>query len=122
MKMRVVILALVFCLFPLVVQASPFLRCDQYTTGAIPSYFKVSMDGGAYVQSPTYVYPNETGVSLHYDLGSLAVGNHTVKVQACIGASDWDVEVCSADSLPFVFTKPAAGLAPGVPAHIKLSK
>ncbi len=122
--MKKVLLALfVFMLIPIVCQAAPFLRCDRYTvTMGDPDYFKVVVDSGTYIQSPTYVYPGETGDSLHYDLASLPAGQHTIKVQACNAANPpWSLEVCSADSAPFTFTKPVPAVAPSAPVSLGLS-
>jgi hypothetical protein len=102
--------------------AQPYVRCDQYI-GPMgdPDYFKVFMDATAAVQSPTFIFPSETGDSVHYDLASLPAGVHTVKVQACKAANPpWSVEVCSADSVPLAFTKPAPVVAPSAPASIRL--
>jgi hypothetical protein len=101
--------------------AGPFVRCDQYSIlSAQPDYFKVFVDLNPAVQSTPYTYSGETGVSLHYDLASVAVGTHTMKVQACIAADFWSPEVCSADSLPFTFTRRPPGTAPSVPMNLKL--
>ncbi len=102
--------------------AQPYVRCDQYI-GAMgdPDYFKVFMDAAPGVQSPTYIYATETGDSVHYDLASLVAGSHTIKIQACKAANPpWSVEVCSADSSPLAFVKPAPGVAPSAPANTRL--
>lgn len=103
--------------------AAPFLRCDQYTAAkGDPDYFKVTVDSAAAVQSATYIFPNETGDSLHFDLAPLSVGEHTFKVAACKAANPpWTPqEVCSAE-VPFSLTKPAPVVAPSAPANIGLS-
>ncbi len=80
--------------------AGPFLVSDPYAASDGVTNFKVCFDGGAYVDSVP------VSNVLHYDLGPLTNGSHTVKAQAC------NVWGCSADSSPFPFTK-AAPAAPG---------
>lgn len=124
MKKRFLALILGLVLIPAVAFASPFVRCDQYTAAmGDPDYFKISIDSGAYIQIPTYVYQGETGDSMHYDLATIAVGQHTIKAQACKAANPpWQpTEVCSVDSDPFLFTKPAPVTAPGKPVSLGLS-
>ena len=104
-------------------QAGPFVRCDQYTAAmGDPDYFKVFVDSGIGVQSTTYVYPGETGDSCHYDLVGIPPGQHTIKIQSCKnGDPIWQPgEVCTADSLPLVFTKPSPVTATSVPTGLRL--
>lgn len=97
-------------------QASPFLVCDSYVAPAdIPDYFKVSVDGGAEVQSPLWsgtggTPPQTFTNAIHYDVGSMSVGAHVVNIKAC-NAPDpiWNMpEACSA-ATPFSFTRPPSG-------------
>jgi hypothetical protein len=121
MKKILFVLLLALAMSPMVAesQAGPFLRCDQYTSNP-PDYFKVFMDNGSAVQSPIFVYTGETGAALHYDLSSVAVGSHTAKAQACKAATTWGPEVCSADSVPFTFTRPAPSVAPTAPVGTRI--
>ena len=116
------IIALLLVLIPAVAFGAPFVRCDQYI-GAMgdPDYFKIFIDSGAAITTPTFVYAGETGDSIHYDLVSLPVGQHTIKVQACKAATLWQAEVCSADSSPLVLTRPVPVVATHVPVRLGLS-
>ena len=93
-----------FCLIggllcgPAVIWAAPFIVCDPYpSTGAQPTYFVVVPDGGAAVSSPPLTQ-TDGGKILHYDLASIANGQHNYTVAAC------DTWGCTA-AVPFSFTK-----------------
>ena len=94
------ILALVLILFPAVALAGPFLVSDAYMPADGVINFKVSVDGGVYVDSA----PIANG--LKYDLTAVTVGAHTIKAQAC------NIWGCSLDSLPLAFTRPVSLLPP----------
>lgn len=116
-----VVLATLFLVGPAF--ASPFLVCDPYVGPAvIPDYFKVTIDSGVPFNSITYQIPasSPTAYILHYDLGAISVGQHSVSVSACKAATTWSAEVCSA-VVPFTFTRPAAQSAPAVPTNIGLA-
>lgn len=87
------------------VQAAPWVICNDYpTSGGVPDYFNVVVDGAPVpLQSPAFTvsntdckFPNQpwdcctglgvgtcSGVILHYDVSSLALGTHTLSAQAC---------------------------------------
>ena len=80
--------------------AGPFLVSDAYLPADAVTNFKVSMDGGAYIDSVP------VSNSLKYDLSAITVGVHTIKAQAC------NIWGCSADSSPLAFTRPVSLLPP----------
>lgn len=94
------ILALFLVLVPTVAFAGPYVVCDAYLPADEIINFKVSLDGGVYVNS----VPVSNG--LKYDLSAVTVGVHTIKAQAC------NIWGCSVDSLPFSFTRPVSLLPP----------
>ena len=101
--------------------ASPFVVSAPYTAPAvIPDYFKVVLDGAAAVNSPAYQVPTTSNYILHFDVGGVTVGSHTVSVQACKAATLWGPEACSA-SVNFPFARPATVVAPAGPSGIGLS-
>lgn len=87
-------------------QAQPYIVCDEYTTTMVqPEYFKVTLDG-AQTQSAPETLANGSK-RLHFDVGAVSVATHNFVVSACI-TDDWTgAEVCS-ETVPFVFTRPAA--------------
>ena len=96
--------------------AAPFVICDSYVAPAVlPDAFRVSVDGAAEVVSLPFSGTTADGTVLanavHFDVGSVAVGAHTVSVKACKDYGVWGV-ACSAAS-PFSFSKPAV-TAPGI--------
>lgn len=100
-------------MFVQAVVGAPFLVCDPYpTTAQQPISFLVSFDGGTAIETGVETLA-DGGVRLHYDLSSLANGNHSVVVQA---KDIWGR--VSAPSAPFSFVKPAN--PPGVPSNIKI--
>ena len=110
--MRRILFALLLALaVPLLAEAAPFVVCDSYTTGVIPDTFRVSLDGAAEVVSPRWSGTTEDGTVLtnvvHFDVGTVAVGAHSVAVKACKVDPLWG-EACSLAS-PFAFTRPALG-------------
>lgn len=100
------ILALFLVLIPAVAFAGPFLVSDAYLPADGLINFKVSMDAGAYVDSPPVAN------ALRYDMAPTTVGAHTIKVKAC------DIWGCSVDSSPLAFTRPVS-LSP--PVNLRLS-
>lgn len=111
-----ILLALLLLALPALGSASPFLTADSYTTGVIPSAFRVSVDGAPEVSSPAFTGTMDDGTSLvntlHYDVGSVTVGPHAVNVKSCKDNGVWG-EACSA-AVPFSFTRPALGAPPTV--------
>src|SRR3989304_352362 len=110
--MRRILFALLLALaVPLLAEAAPFLVCASYTSGVIPDTFRVSLDGAAEVVSPRWSGTTEDGTVLtnvvHFDVGTVAVGAHSVAVKACKVDPLWG-EACSLAS-PFAFTRPALG-------------
>ncbi len=100
---------LLFCLVS-ISYASPYLICDPYPTTVVqPTYFELTIDGGAAIQS----VPQTTadGKRLYYDLASVTTGSHNMTIKAC---NEWG---CSS-SVPFSLTK----AVPVAPANIKLEK
>lgn len=105
------LLATLFLMWPLSAIAAPFLVCDPqadvdyYVVTGLPA----PIDG-------SHVAPDSTGTfGFKLDLGTLPVGGpYAIKAKACNNA--WG---CSADSLPFVFTRPAALTTP---ADVRLSR
>lgn len=78
--------------------ASPFVVTNSYlSTGNPPDNFSVTLDTGtAQTVSPQAV---TGGVRLHYDIGGVSAGTHTVRIKAC--STLWG---CSGE-FPFTFTK-----------------
>lgn len=120
MKKKIVLAVLAISLFIAghsfsqtgIIYKDPFLVCNSYpTTVSQPTYFMVTMDGGTAVNSPALVN-TDNSVQLHYDVTSLAVGNHSVTVTAC------NIWGCSAATSPFVFTKSV----PTTPTGIVISQ
>jgi hypothetical protein len=78
--------------------ASPFVVTNTYpSSGVVPDNFVVTVDGG----SAQTVTPQAVtgGVRLHFDIGGVSAGSHTVNIKAC--STLWG---CSG-SFPFTFTK-----------------
>ena len=103
--MTKLILALLFILVPCLAFAGPFLVSDPNPVTEGVMNFKISMDGGPYVDSPPVTN------AIRFDLGTVSVGAHTIKAQAC---NLWG---CSADSTPFAFTRSSTT----APQNLKLS-
>ena len=107
---RTFLIASVLILLPIFAWAGPFLVCDPYMTAVVqPTYFSVTMDGVAAVQSTPEVLADNS-VRLHYDLTGISNGSHNMTVAAC------DIWGCSS-TVPFGFAK----TVPGAPANLKLS-
>ena len=101
---------------PAVVWAGPFLVCDSYPSTVIqPDEFEVVMDGGAVVYSPAQTVSD--GVRIHYDVGGVSTGSHTVGVKACLTDDAWG-RLCST-AVNFTFVRPSE---PAVPANMRLSQ
>jgi len=101
--------------------AAPFVVSDPYTAPAvIPDYFKVVLDTATSVNSPAYQVPGTSNYILHFDVGTISVGVHDVKVQACKAATLWGPEACSAQ-VNFSLARPASQAAPLVPSGIGLA-
>ena len=119
--MRILILLGSLLLFAVPAWASPFVVSAPYTAPAvIPDYFKVVLDGAPPVNSPAYQVPATSNYILHFDVGSVTVGSHTLSVQACKAATLWGPEACSA-AANFPFARPATVVAPAGPSGIGLS-
>lgn len=108
--LTIILVVVLFCGTAL---AAPFLVCDEYVNPPVggvclPDQFLVQFDGGVWLTSAAQTMPNGN-VRLHYDLATLATGNHTAKAKA--RCSSWNLE--SGESLPFVFSKPASAGTPG---------
>lgn len=91
---------ILFC--PSAIFASPYLVCDPQTG---VGYYKITGD--------TYWAGNviaQSDGSIKSDVGTIAVGTHSINVVACKTDVTWG-EVCSA-AVPFSFTRPAAPVAP----------
>lgn len=122
--MKILICLILLVIFPVLAWASPFVVCDPYPATTIqPDNFKISTDVGATQNSTPQTVTG--GVRLHSDVGNTSVGNHTMAVQACktYPADEWHptaTEACSA-TVNFPFTRPAEGVAPGIPANTRLS-
>lgn len=94
--------------------ASPFLVSDPYS-GTIPPGATLScgiyMDAAAKVVSPT------VGSACHYDIATLAPGQHTVTATFIL-VDPVQGTLESAQSTPLAFTRLAA---PTAPANVKLA-
>lgn len=112
--MKKLFLILFVCLLPAIAWGSPFVVCDPYTVGTV-DYFKLTLDTGATQQVTLYGTPPY----LHFDVGTVSVGAHTIKVKACKAATTWAAEVCSTEAV-FTFTRPSVPVTPGVPTNIGL--
>lgn len=92
------------------VWASPFVVCSPYVTTVIqPDEFELIIDTGtAFRVIPETL--TDGSKRLHYDVGSVTVGTHTINVKAC--STLWG---CS-EAVPFQFTKsvPAKATAIGL--------
>jgi hypothetical protein len=89
--------------------ASPFIACEPYPSQDVqPQYFYVSIDGATPVKGTWTVDP--LGWKL-YDLVGISVGQHQVKIKACI-EDMWGIngEACSAEAV-FNFTRPPSTLS-----------
>ena len=119
--MRILLTVISLLLLVSIAWASPFVVSAPYTAPAvIPDHFKVVLDGAAAVNSPAYQVPTTSNYILHFDVGSVTVGSHTLSVQACKAATLWGPEVCSTQ-VNFPFGRPATVVAPAGPSGIGLS-
>jgi len=110
------ILTLFLCLIASTAWASPFVVSDPYPADAIqPDGFAVSLDNGPVVETPADRVTSST-VRFKFDVGSVASGNHTIKVKAFVYDATWG-RLESAEAV-FSFTRPAA---PNAPAGLKLA-
>ncbi len=120
---RVLFAVLLLALVAGPAQASPFLVSDSYVTGVIPDHFLVSLDGSTEVVSAPWSGTLRDGTALtnavHFDLGSVSVGAHSVTVRACGSDAVWG-ESCSA-LVPFSFTRPVL-VAPNTPTGTQLKR
>jgi len=105
---RILLTVLLALAVPVAAHAAPFVVADSYTTGVIPDAFKVSLDGAPDVVSPAFSGTMSDGTvltnTLHFDVGTVTVGNHSLTARACKDYGVWG-EACSAAG-PFSFTKP----------------
>jgi hypothetical protein len=104
-------------LFATVAHAAPFLVCDPQPGQGVQWYvvtgLPAQVDGSHIAVDASGTY----GFKL--DLGLTPPGGpYTVKAKACKSDAQWG-EVCSADSLPFAFSRPALS---GTPANARLSQ
>src|SRR3990167_10727289 len=86
--MRRMLFALLLVLVvPVAAYAAPFAVADSYTTGVIPDTFRVALDGAAEVVSPAFSGTMSDGTvltnTLHFDVGAVTVGAHSLTVKAC---------------------------------------
>lgn len=108
---------IVFLLIPMIVWAGPFVVCDPYLSSSPqPTIFIVVMDGGTASDSQPQLLADGSK-RLHYDVGLVSAGNHTITVKACLDDPVWG-RLCSSES-PFSFTRPATLV---VPANFGLIK
>jgi len=130
MKKWVSVLGLIAFLWAAPVLAGPFLVCDQQTG---VDYYNITTDGivtakvtfqPGWVQNGKLFFSNPGGttqlVNVLMDESPLAVGNHNQSAIACVAATLWNPEVCSAASNPLAFARPAPATAPGTPANTRL--
>jgi len=116
--MKKVLIVLAVVLIPSICFSAPFLICDPYPiTVKQPTFFKVSLNGGAKFNSPVQAVTG--GVRLHQDVGTAPVGLNTWTVQACI-TDDWATEVCSAET-PFSSRRLGPDDAPANALNLSLS-
>jgi len=107
--MRILLVILMICLFPVFALANPFLVCDPQA--GVTNY---------HVVGPAPLTANvtaQTDGSLKMDVANAIVGLNSLTVSACITDPLWG-EACSA-TVPFAFTRPAS---PKNPAGIGLVK
>ncbi len=117
---KAIFLILTLLLFATVAQGSPFLVTNPYPpTEVQPTYFLISIDGGASVKSLAVSADpaNPGSYMLKYDLGGLAIspGTHNATIAACIEPSGVNMGGCSA-TVPFSFSN----LVPAAPTGVKL--
>lgn len=90
---------LALLLFATPAWAGPFVICDPYPPGAVPTKFQVTYDGVTtevpYIEA---VFDGETKAVLK-DLAGIPMGAHAVTAKAC------DIWGCTDDSVPLEFTK-----------------
>src|SRR3990167_5364682 len=120
---RMLFALLIVLVVPVAAYAAPFAVADSYTTGVIPDTFRVALDGAAEVVSPAFSGTMSDGTvltnTLHFDVGAVTVGAHSLTVKACKDNGVWG-EACSAAS-PFSFTRPAL-VAPLIPTGTSLKR
>jgi hypothetical protein len=121
-KMLAVLAFLALVLCPLYLWAAgPYVITNPWTSNP-PEFFYTTLDTGAKVKTSVYTSATSGGPVLAYDVGSVAVGAHNLKVEPCKnGDPIWGTaEVCQAVS-NFPFEKPVAVVAPTPPANTRLS-
>jgi hypothetical protein len=110
--MKTLFATFVFMCLATVAFASPFLVCDPQPGQEVDYYVVTGLTGA----DGSHVAKDTTGTyGFKLDLSALAAGTYTVRAKAC--NDSWGV--CSADSSPFVFSRPSTLTAPGV---FRLSK
>ena len=112
--MRLAIVLSVLLALVCTVQAAPFLVCDTYTTGTIPTYFLIQTETGVINSTAAQV---TGGVRLEYDMAPTTAGAHSWTVKACVNSPEWGGELCS-DTVPFAFVRPSS---PSSVLNIRLS-
>jgi hypothetical protein len=117
---KIVGLALVFLMFAVAVQASPFIATDSYPAGSVqPNYFLVSIDGGTAIKSIAVGDSINPGrFMMKFDLGIvtlLSAGSHNATISACTDSTGTIVGGCST-TVPFAFSNSV----PLAPTGVKL--
>ena len=119
--MKTLLLVALILTVPGIVLAAPFVVSNDYlTSGVVPDRFRVTLDSGSEVLSSPWTGSDGNGVAhvntLHFDVGTVSVGTHTVSAKACkTGDPLWGpAEVCSV-ATPFSFPRPSAPVAPLAP-------
>ena len=96
-------------IFPWIAFATPYIVCDPYPNNDNkPTEFLLQIDSGSWVSSAPQVLGDGT-VRLHYDIGSVTNGSHTVNIKA---KNIWGESA----AVPFSFAKGV----PGGATNIKL--
>ena len=110
-----VLIGVLFFGVPVVHAAGPYAVCDPYpSTVTQPDGFTLSVDGGALVDSTAQAVTG--GVRLHYDVGGVSAGSHTIRVKAYKVDAVWGR--LESTEVVFTFVRPAS---PSAPANIGLS-
>lgn len=109
-------------LLPMFAWAQVHVTCNDYLPTVVqPDNFKVNLDG--VLSNSTPGAGEVSGVRLWFDVTNVSVGTHHMDVQACktYVSDPWNLggEACSA-VVPFDFTRPVVGEAPGSPANTHL--
>jgi hypothetical protein len=108
---RIILAILSILLSSTVAMSNPFVVCDPQ---AGVQYYKVT--GPAWVASPVTA---QADGSIKMDIATSPVGTNSLTFAACKGDAIWG-EACSA-TVPFSFVRPAAVVAPTLPANIRLT-